>query len=68
MANLMDISEALAKEGRLAQEYERLKEEAVNEEFKLQLEELGKLSVEKMRILHKIIKEGSWLKHETGIS
>lgn len=63
----MDLSEALAKEGRLAASYVKYRKEAANEGFKMDLKELEKLSVEKMRILHKIIKEGPWLKHEEGI-
>lgn len=68
MANIMDLSESLAKEGHLAQDYVRFRKEATNEGFKKALKELEKLSVEKMRILHKVIKEGPWLKHEEGIS
>lgn len=68
MANLMDLSEALAKEGRLAQDYVKYQNEAKNEGFKKSLKMLEKLSVEKMKILHKLISEGPWLKHEEGIS
>lgn len=68
MANLMDISESLAKEGRLAQDYVRFQGEATNEEFKAQLKQLERLSVDKMRILRKIIVEGPWLEHEEGSS
>lgn len=64
----MDLSEALAKEGRLAQDYVKFGKEAKNEGFKKALRDLEKLSVEKMRILHKVIKEGPWLEHEEGIS
>ncbi len=64
----MDLSESLAKEGRLAQDYVKFGKEAKNESFKKSLKELEKLSVEKMRILHKIIKEGPWLEHEEGVS
>ncbi|MCR4329682.1 MAG: hypothetical protein NUV65_04025 [Candidatus Roizmanbacteria bacterium] len=68
MASIMDISESLAKEGRLAQDYVKFRNEAVNIDFKNDLKRLEKLTVEKMRILHKIIKEGPWLKHEGGIT
>lgn len=68
MANLMDLGESFAKEGHLAQNYVRFSKEAKNEDFKKLLKELEKLSVEKMRILHKIIKEGPWLEHEEGVS
>lgn len=67
MANLMDLSEALALEGRLAQKYVKYQEEAKNEEFKNDLVSLEKLSVEKMRILHKLIKNSPWLEHEEGL-
>ena len=68
MTNIMDLCESLAKEGRLAQDYVQFDKKARNEDFKKELKELKKLSVEKMRILHKIIKEGPWLEHEEGIS
>lgn len=68
MVNLMDLSESLAKEGRLAQDYVKFHNKAKNEEFKKALKKLEKLIVEKMRNLHRIIKEGPWLKHEVGIS
>ena len=64
----MDISESLAKEGRLAQDYVKFQSEATNEEFKAQLKQLERLSVDKMRILRKIIIEGPWLEHEEGSS
>ena len=60
MANLIDLSETLAKEGRLAQDYIKFRKEAKNKEFKKSLKELEKLSVEKMKIIHKIIKNQNW--------
>ncbi|MCA9386083.1 hypothetical protein KC717_05540 [Candidatus Dojkabacteria bacterium] len=64
MANLMDLSECLAKEGRLAQKYEGYRNEATNDDFKNSLNELKRLSIQKMKILHEIISEGPWLQDE----
>ncbi len=64
MANIADIAEALAAESRLAQKYESLQEIAINEDFKKDLGELLKLSVQQMKILRNIIKEGPWLEND----
>lgn len=63
MANIADIAEALASEARLAQKYENLQQKAINEKFKKDLDNLLKLSVQKMKILRNIIKEGPWLEN-----
>lgn len=64
MANIADIAEALATESRMAQKYESLQAKAINEDFKKDLGELLKLSVQQMKILRNIIKEGPWLEND----
>jgi|GEM_PF-6466227 len=68
MPNLMDFCEALALEGRLAQNYDEFLEETENKQAQRNLKKLITLSAEKMKILHSIVKDAPWnLKHERGI-
>ncbi len=60
MANLMDYCELLAEEGRLAQEYLELAEKTENKKAKTDLRKLAKLSTDKMKILHAIVKDAPW--------
>lgn len=60
MANLMDFCEALAMEGRLAQQYVEFLDETENKKAKQDLKKLVALSTQKMKILHAIIKEAPW--------
>ncbi len=58
--NIVDISELITQEGKQAKKYEELIEKAQNEDFKRQLTELRDLSVKKLNLLVKIVKEGPW--------
>jgi hypothetical protein len=58
--NIADIADLITQEERQAEKYEDLIKKAVNEDFKKQLEELRSLSVKKLNILVKVIKEGPW--------
>lgn len=58
--NIIEISDLITQEGKQAKKYEELIEKAENEGFKNQLQELRDLSVKKLNILTKIIKEGPW--------
>lgn len=60
MANLMDFCELLAEEGRLAQEYLKIAAESNNKKAKTDLKKLAKLSTDKMKILHAIVKDAPW--------
>ena len=58
--NIADISDLITQEERQAEKYEQLIEKAQDEGFKKQLEELKGLSVKKLNLLVKIIKDGPW--------
>jgi flagellar biosynthesis GTPase FlhF len=58
--NIADISDLITQEERQAEKYEQLIEKAQNDEFKKQLTELKDLSVKKLNLLVKIIKDGPW--------
>jgi Txe/YoeB family toxin of Txe-Axe toxin-antitoxin module len=58
--NIVDISELIAQEGKQAKKYEELIEKAQDEGFKSELTELRDLSVKKLNLLVKIVKEGPW--------
>ncbi len=60
MANIMDFCEFLAEEGRLAQEYTELSKKIKSKEGRVQVKKLAELSVEKMKILHTIVKNAPW--------
>ena len=60
MANLMDFCEALAMEGRLAQQYVEFLDEAENKQAKRDIKKLVALSTQKMKILHGIVKDAPW--------
>ncbi|MBU0531276.1 hypothetical protein KJ910_02160 [Patescibacteria group bacterium] len=60
MPNIMDLSEALALEGRLAQEYEDLGKQVKSKSGKKDMNKLSDLSKEKMSILLELIKKGKW--------
>ena len=60
MATLMDYCELLAEEGRLAQEYLEMADKTENKKTKSDLKKLAKLSTDKMRILHAIVKTAPW--------
>ena len=61
MANLMDICEALAQEGKLAQKYAGFQKEIKDKNGKARMEQLIELSKKQMDILLQIIKEGNWV-------
>jgi hypothetical protein len=58
--NIIDISDLITQEGKQAKKYEELLEKAQDEGFKKQLQELRELSVKKLNLLTKIVKEGPW--------
>jgi Na+/phosphate symporter len=58
--NIREISDLITQEEKQAEKYEELIKKAVNQEFKKQLEELRGLSVRKLNLLVKIIKDGPW--------
>ena len=58
--NIIDISDLITQEGTQAKKYEELIEKAQDEGFKKQLKELRDLSVKKLNLLTKIVKEGPW--------
>ncbi len=58
--NIADISELITQEEKQAEKYEELIKKAQNQDFKKQLEELRDLSVKKLNLLVKIVKEGPW--------
>ena len=58
--NIIDISDLITQEGKQAKKYEELIEKAQDEGFKKQLKELRDLSVKKLNLLTKIVKEGHW--------
>ena len=60
MANIIDFSDALTQEGLLALEYEELEAAATKPENKKYLQELIKLSEQKMKLLQKIISRPDW--------
>ena len=60
MANIIDFSNALTQEGKLAKTYAKLAEESTNEEYKKHLEELVSLSEQKMKLVHKLLTEINW--------
>lgn len=60
MANIMDLSESLAQEGRLAQKYTQYKKDTKDKKGKEKLVELVELSKKKMAILHGLVKYGNW--------
>ena len=56
----MDYCELLAEEGRLAQEYLEMADTTENKKAKSDLKKLAKLSTDKMKILHAIVKNAPW--------
>lgn len=58
--NIVEISELITQEGKQAKKYEELMVQAQSEEFKKMLEELRELSVKKLNLLVKIVKDGPW--------
>ncbi len=60
MTNLMDFCELLAEEGRLAQEYTVMSKKIKSKEGRMQAKKLAELSIEKMKILHSIVKNAPW--------
>jgi len=58
--NIIEISELITQEGKQAKKYEELIAQAQSEEFKKMLEELRELSVKKLNVLVKIVKDGPW--------
>lgn len=58
--NIIEISELITQEGKQAKKYEELLTMAQDEGFKRQLTELRDLSVKKLNLLVKIVKEGPW--------
>jgi len=60
MSNIMDLSEALALEGHLAQDYEEFGKQVKSKSGKKEMKELSDLSKKKMSILLDIIKKGNW--------
>ena len=60
MPNIMDLSEALALEGHLAQDYQELGKQVKSKSGKKEMKELANLSKKKMAILLDLIKKGNW--------
>lgn len=60
MANLMDFCEALAMEGRLAQQYVEFLDETENKQARQDVKKLISLSTQKMKILHGLVKNAPW--------
>jgi hypothetical protein len=60
MPNIMDLSEALALEGRMAQEYLDLGKQVKSKSGKKEMKTLVDLSKKKMAILLDLIKKGNW--------
>ena len=58
--NIVDISDLITQEGNQAKKYEELIKKAKNDNFKKTLQELRDLSVKKLNLLVKVIKEGPW--------
>lgn len=58
--NIVDIAELIAQEGKQAKKYEELIEKAQDKEFKKSLTELRDLSVRKLNLLVKSVKDGPW--------
>ena len=62
MANIADFSDALTQEALLAKKYEKLAQEAVTPENKQALEELVKLSEQKMKLLYNLMTSINWFR------
>ena len=60
MANLADFSDALTQEALLARKYEKLAQEAISPENKQALEELVKLSEQKMKLIYNLTTSINW--------
>ena len=60
MANVADFSDALTQEALLAKKYEKLAQEAINPENKQALEELVKLSEQKMKLIYNLTTSINW--------
>ena len=60
MANLADFSDALTQEALLARKYEKLAQEAISPENKQALEELVKLSEQKMKLIYNLTTNINW--------
>lgn len=58
--NITEISQLITEEGNQSKKYEKLLENAESEEFKAMLRELRNLSVKKLNLLVKIVKDGPW--------
>ncbi len=58
--NIIDVAELISQEGKQAKKYEELIKQAQDEDFKKALEELRMLSVKKLNLLLKVVKEGPW--------
>ena len=62
MANIADFSDALTQEALLAKKYEKLAQEAVTPENMQALEELVKLSEQKMKLLYNLMTSINWFR------
>lgn len=60
MANIADFSDALTQEALLAKKYEKLSKEAVSPDNKQALEELAKLSEQKMKLIYNLTTSINW--------
>mgnify|MGYP003590600391 CR=1 FL=1 len=60
MANIADFSDALTQEALLAKKYEKLAKEAINLENKQALQELVKLSEQKMKLIYNLMASINW--------
>lgn len=58
--NIVDISDLITQEGKQAKKFEELIEKAEDEDFKKALRELKDLSVKKLNLLVKVVKDGPW--------
>ncbi len=60
MANIADFSDALTQEALLAKKYEKLAKETINLENKQALQELVKLSEQKMKLIYNLMARINW--------
>ncbi|MDQ5953838.1 MAG: hypothetical protein QG562_128 [Patescibacteria group bacterium] len=60
MANIADFSDALTQEALLVKKYEKLAQEAVTPENRQALEELVKLSEQKMKLIYNLMASINW--------
>lgn len=60
MANIADFSDAITQEAILAKKYEKLAQDAVSPENKQALEELVRLSEQKIKLIYNLTTSINW--------